>query len=92
MVIMRGDGRGDIGKENSLKVVSPRDRESPWVKVIAMHESNKQGIGILQNTLFNNILRWGELVLFKEFKVTELPRIVRQVFGVPDSKDWRTVF
>jgi len=92
MPITRGYERGFIQSDNLLKVLSPEDGESPWVKVIAMHKNKKQGIGILQNTLFSKRLYWGQMVLFTEKSKDEIPYIVKKVDSVPNTKEWTTEF
>ena len=60
MVIKRGAARGNIGEDNNLKVHFSKDKESAWVRVIAMHVRKKKGIGILLNNLFSGRMKWGK--------------------------------
>ena len=92
MVIKRGAARGNIGEDNNLKVHFSKDKESAWVRVIAMHVRKKKGIGILLNNLFSGRMKWGEIILFGEKKSSEIPEFSEKVECVPCTVEWTVEF
>jgi len=92
MAIKRGTARGDIGEDNNIKVYFSKDKESAWVRVIAMHSRKKKGIGILLNTLFSERMKWGEIISFEEKKSSEISEFIGKVDCVPCTDEWTVQF
>ena len=82
MVIKRGAARGNIGEDNNLKVHFSKDKESAWVRVIAMHVRKKKGIGILLNNLFSGRMKWGNHFVWGE-KSSEIPEFIEKWNAFP---------
>ena len=87
MGFKKGNGRGQLNKGNLIKVYA--HQESFWVKLIAIHQNNKYGIGIMQNTMFNKMYKWGELVFIVDDNVKELGKVTKRVTKIPNTKEWR---
>lgn len=89
MGFKKGNGRGQLNKGNLIKVFA--HKESFWVKLIAIHKNKKYAVGIMQNTMFNNIYKWGELVFVVDDKPNELARVTKKVSNIPNTKNWKVV-
>jgi len=90
MVIVYGDGRGQIGPQGELKVVIPEIKESMWMKVVAKKTDGKAVIGALMNDpLDKRKYRWGDFVMAKEVDPTEIAHVVSKVTKVPNTPSWQ---
>jgi len=67
--------------------------ETIHLKVIAMHENKREGVGImLQTPKQQNFvamgLQWGAFVQFAQFEENSKPRLVRKVFEFVGEYEW----
>ena len=89
MGFKKGKVRVQLNKGNLIQVFA--HDESFWVKLIAIHKNKKHGIGVMQNTLFNKVYKWGELVFIVDDKVKELARVTKKVKGIPNTNYWSVI-
>ena len=86
-MIKYGEERGYINKDNLMKV--HYDKESFWIKVIAIDRDAHQVIGILMNSLLDNeLMIWGSIVLAEEIDVDKLCEVQYKVDCVPNTEIW----
>lgn len=82
-----GKGRGQVGKDGIVKVLSPHN-EGVYVKLIAMTDDKKEAVGVMMNKEFAGNLDWGETVLVKDTSDKNIPKIIKRVDKVPNTKKW----
>jgi len=86
-MIKYGEERGLINKDNVMKV--HYNKESFWIKVVAVDRDYHQVIGILMNSLLDNeVMTWGTLVLVEEINTSQLCEVQYAVDCIPNNELW----
>jgi hypothetical protein len=88
--IERGIGRGYIDDENNLKILYID--EGIWVKVIALTDDRRRGIGVVQNNTIEGSVTWGEFIEFESDNPDEIPKFKQKVSRIPNDENWTTKF
>ena len=84
-----GTGRGYVDKDKNMKIHC--GNEAVWVRLLAVHENNKYGIGIMMNSMFSGQYKWGTLVKIEDSDPSLLAKITNKVTKIPCTKCWELI-
>ena len=82
----------DINDKRELDV--DLEGETIRLRVIALHENKREGVGIMLQTPKKQAfvtmgLQWGAFVQFAQFDEDAKPRLVRKIFELIGEHEWQ---